>query len=561
MSYSIKSNRQEYQIQIGGELSSAGATAVIYKVKGNDKIVFKEYTSDFLAKNDEKEIFKKLKYFISNHPSTALGSEEVIGETIHQLAWPKNLVFKNGNPSGFLMDKIDFNNSAQLNMLFNIKNRKKHQFTEDITWRLFVAENLARVYAELHQSNYLVIDTKPANIRVYKSVPGVALLDCDGFKLEGSSYSGQMITPDYIAPEAIGVSPENLGKEQDIFALSVIFFQLFNNGIHPFSGVLANNEVVPLQDRIKNRAYAYGKSKVALQEPSPFSLHHLFPDKLQEMFNDVFAHDVRPTAENWADLFSNLKKKQSLGTCSIGVHGNAFKRGCLTCAHEKLTNAPNLKKNTKQGSNTPSLDPNLFPKPSYPSPQKNTSKGGNGAFLLVAAILILIAIFVVENNTPSSSSVKNTAYKASEQNSANTVTDIYFPKISLAKQNSNVCEFKVKVFKNGIEEYGFYKSQTGKIVFFIKVKGSSNIHIRGVKSVSFDDSDRARNRFDMRFDSWPENNKRVYATDVTFIAPSLSKANNMYIFNKRESGRAAQRFIIPLEGIARLATTLSQCVS
>ena len=143
------------------------------------------------------------------------------------------MVYKNGKPSGFIMDKIDFDNSVQLNMLFNIKNRNKHKITEDISWRLYVAENLARVYSELHNSNYFVIDTKPANIRAYKSVPGVALLDCDGFKLEGTSFDGEHLTRDYIAPESIGVPPQELGREQDVFALSVLLFRFLITGYIP----------------------------------------------------------------------------------------------------------------------------------------------------------------------------------------------------------------------------------------------------------------------------------------------------------------------------------------
>ena len=48
-------------------------------------------------------------------------------------------------------------------------------------------------------------------------------------KLKNSPFEGDMITHDYIAPESIGKPPSQLGREQDIFALSVIIFQLFQN--------------------------------------------------------------------------------------------------------------------------------------------------------------------------------------------------------------------------------------------------------------------------------------------------------------------------------------------
>ena len=91
------------------------------------------------------------------------------------------------------MPKIDFGKTVQLNRLFSIINRKKFNFTEDIVWRLLVARNLANIYSELHKLGYYVIDTKPANLRTYKQAQGVCILDCDGFKLEGSSIR-EMIT-------------------------------------------------------------------------------------------------------------------------------------------------------------------------------------------------------------------------------------------------------------------------------------------------------------------------------------------------------------------------------
>ena len=37
-------------------------------------------------------------------------------------------------------------------------------------------------------------------------------------------------------------TPEDMGEEQDKFALAVIIFKLLNNGIHPFSGAPKNQK-------------------------------------------------------------------------------------------------------------------------------------------------------------------------------------------------------------------------------------------------------------------------------------------------------------------------------
>ena len=74
------------------------------------------------------------------------------------------------------MPKINFKDTVQLNRIFSIKNRKSERIAEDITWRITVARNLSDVYNILHKSGYYIVDTKPANIRTYKMVPGVCLL-------------------------------------------------------------------------------------------------------------------------------------------------------------------------------------------------------------------------------------------------------------------------------------------------------------------------------------------------------------------------------------------------
>ena len=428
MTYHIKTKKQDYQLRVGEKITDSGATSTIYQVADNSKVVFKEYKKDFLKKNNPKEVFGKLEKFIANHPSSELDSEEIMSETIHQLAWPKHIVYKNDKPTGFIMDKISFDNSVQFNMLFSIKNRTKHKFTEDITWRLYVAENLARVYAELHKNNYFVIDTKPANIRAYKNVPGVALLDCDGFKIKGLGTDIQMITPDYIAPESIGVSPDKLGEAQDLFSISVLFFQLFNNGIHPFAGKLLKNQTLPIQDRIKEGSYPYGNKVDYLQEPSPYSLHHLFPEKLQNEFNNVFLKNDRPKASEWGDLFLDLKKKQSLGSCPKFKHGKTFKKGCTTCEHGKLTstNKPSLSSQqqpseaaSEQPWGSPLPPPNITP----PATVNTKSSGGNGKRLIIGLIIIVGLLYLLVQNDnggqtsvgPSSSTVNHSGNRINSQ--------------------------------------------------------------------------------------------------------------------------------------------------
>ena len=547
---------------LGKKISDAGATSVIYSVKGNDSVVYKEYKKEYLTSSNKGMVFSKLEHFIKNHPSKDLQSEEIIGSTIHQLAWPKTMVYKNGKPSGFVMDKIDFDNSIQLNMLFNIKNRAKHSITEDITWRLYVAENLARVYSELHKSNYFVIDTKPANIRAYKSVPGVALLDCDGFKLEGSLFDGQHLTRDYIAPESIGIAPEKLGREQDIFALSVLFFQIFNNGIHPFSGKSITKEELDIQEKIKRGSFPYGKKTDRLQEPSPFSLHHLFPEKLNQQFYEIFFEQKRPEADEWVGIFSDLKKNRSLSRCTLGKHGKSFKKGCTTCAHQKLvstgkTSIKNEQQESLDGKNPSEALQSFKYVPAKPPPKKSD----NGKAVIFSFIGVIVGFMILNevleeksyNTAPTTTSSKKIRYSGAEIN---------FPSFQKLTKN-NACWFSANFFSSGIEQFGVYVNNENKAKFYLDINRSSPLLSTGgvdqaVKSknfkVSFDDKPYFEQSFKLFKHPTNPSNVVRYSSDYSWLLPNLKKAYVM----KLQIGRNILKF--PLDGSSLIASELKKCM-
>ena len=413
MTYTIKLSNSLHQIRPEELISDAGATAKIYSISGTDTHVFKEY-------NDKKTALKmqsKVEHFIKNSPPDYLIEDNTLGETLHLLAWPKQSVFKKDKFVGFVMPRINFDKTVQINRLFTIKNRQKDNFPEDIIWRILVARNLANIYSELHKLGYYVVDTKPANLRTYKHLQGVCVLDCDGFALKGSPFDGEMITPDYIAPESIGVPSSKLGREQDIFALSVLIFQLFNNGIHPYSGVLKDKDThMDLQSRIKLNAYSYGLFENEVQDPSPWSLHHLFPNKLTEMFSRVFEHGERPDALEWVSLLESLNDGRSLANCSKSLHGKTFRKGCGACELDKLIASSQLSKNKTNNSDavsSPWSKTKIIPA-SPPPPKKDNS------FLWISSIaIILIMILGLFSSNQNNTSVSNTTVTSSNQYSCN----------------------------------------------------------------------------------------------------------------------------------------------
>ncbi len=80
---------------------------------------------------------------------------------------------------------------------------------------------------------------KPVNLRFYRDSLYIALLDCDGFSIQGEeSVSCRAV---HAGLSGAGVSAYWAGareqeEAQDRFSLAVIIFQLLNHGIHPYSG-------------------------------------------------------------------------------------------------------------------------------------------------------------------------------------------------------------------------------------------------------------------------------------------------------------------------------------
>ena len=130
---------------------------------------------------------------------------------------------------------------------------------------------------------------------------------------------------------------EEMGEEQDKFALAVIIFKLLNNGIHPFSGTprKTNHSPLTIQDRIAQNHYAYGAWADLYQAPHPYSIHDFFTKETLELFDRAFIKgQKRPTAQEWE---KHLRKLIStLKPCKKNhMHFYFTPKGCGLCMVEE----------------------------------------------------------------------------------------------------------------------------------------------------------------------------------------------------------------------------------
>jgi DNA-binding helix-hairpin-helix protein with protein kinase domain len=318
-----------------GERVAGGGAGDIHLVTGYPDQVIKIYR----VPADRRAYHPKIEAMLAAPPRTF--SYKHLGQERHQLAWPTSLVeTQNGEFLGFAMPQIDFDSSVSLERMLQKRMREISNLNEFYGYRISVAYNLAQSVAELHKQKHHIIDLKPVNCRIYTDGWRLALLDCDGFSIHSGKqrFPASQFTEEYISPEATGKSPDELGVEQDLFALAVTIFRLLNNGLHPFQAKLTSGENGgTLQEMIEAGHYPYALSGSSTCAPPRQSVHGAFPTEMRKAFDQAFLKTNRPTAAKWRDLLRQFADPSSgkLIRCEVDPKNHAhFGRGCGWCDME-----------------------------------------------------------------------------------------------------------------------------------------------------------------------------------------------------------------------------------
>jgi hypothetical protein len=211
--------------------------------------------------------------------------------------------------------------------------------------RLLIAASVATAVKELHLLGIYCIDLKPDNIRISLRNWAVCIIDCDGMSVidiaspTGKRFHADKSTPEFWAPENIGIKPENFEDQEahDRFALATIIFMLLNRGIHPFQGVMsfdiAGSETTA--GKIKNNLYPYGAGKGRIT-PHQDSLYPFWPKEMKGLFDRAFATvTARPSAEEWLSHLSSLFEQADVCDRNRKFHVGYPEVGCAVCARDQ----------------------------------------------------------------------------------------------------------------------------------------------------------------------------------------------------------------------------------
>lgn len=320
-------------------IGKSGGAGEVFLIEGKPGHVAKLYhgtTQEAQLAHYEK----KIQWMIANKPDLPeipAGYEGVV-----QLAWPVALVTRGAKFAGFVMEKIDFDRTMELDYLLTRRQAAGEGFEADFGKLVTVCYNLASLINCLHSKKIAVVDLKPINLKVYKSELYVSILDCDGFHIYSESFvsAAPQVTPDYLAPEFHDRAVTH-PEAQDWFALATIIFRLLNYGIHPYAGIAARGFPYPteLAGRIKMGLYPYGRSAHKSVRATPASVHECFPDSVRDLFDRAFGASprARASAYEWATVLGAFAAKSAgqMGKCEKG-HLRFLGKSCPTCLRDAI---------------------------------------------------------------------------------------------------------------------------------------------------------------------------------------------------------------------------------
>ncbi len=310
-------------IRLGPRIG-AGAEGVVYEVLDRSDLVAKIYHIPPPPEKAEKII-----------ALSRLGNERLFNLS----AWPVDALrdAPNGTVVGFVMKKIC--GAEEVHTLHSPKSRLQKFPEASWSFLIYVAANVARAVAAIHEHGLVIGDLNPKNILVTRKAT-VSLLDVDSFQIsvDGKTYRCDGGFPEYTPPELQGVAFREVDRKQehDCFGLAVVIFQLLFMGRHPFSGNFLGSGEMSLERAIRESRFAYGADSVMRkmrQPPGALALESI-PSILDDLFRRAFLTTDRPLSREWVEPLDALVK--SLRRCSRHSGHYYYKRvsDCPWCAIE-----------------------------------------------------------------------------------------------------------------------------------------------------------------------------------------------------------------------------------
>src|SRR5262247_347209 len=307
-----------------GRRIGTGAEGEVYEIQDRDDLVAKVYHEPPPQEKAEKLV-----------ALSRLGNERLFNLS----AWPVSTLrdAPDGDVVGFMMKKIS--QAEEVHALHNPKSRLQKFPEASWAFLIYVAANIARAVAAVHEHGLVIGDLNPRNILVTRKAT-VYLLDVDSFQVKagGKTYRCEGGFPEYTPPELQGRAFREVDRtqEHDSFGLAVVIFQLLFMGRHPFSGRFLDAGEMPLERAIRESRFAYGadaEARKMRQPPGALALDSM-PQPLVDLFRRAFLSADRPQPREWIEHLDALAKTLKKCDSHNGHYYYRELRDCPWCGIE-----------------------------------------------------------------------------------------------------------------------------------------------------------------------------------------------------------------------------------
>ena len=333
------SNGERFSISPATQLG-AGGEAKIYSVDAEPPSVAKYAVKIYHRSTQLHEA--KLGAMLLNPPEDPLSGAHT------SIAWPLDRVYTVYNGvafKGYLMARVE--GMRPIFTAYNPATRRQQTPFFNYRYLLRAARNLISAARALHLRGVVIGDVNESNILVGETAL-ITLVDTDSFQVPdpqtGKLYRCLVGKPEYTPPEIQGRRFANLDrtKENDLFGLAILLFQLLMEGTHPFAGIyLGGGDPPTYENRILQGHFPFGSKS------SPFEILKVAPPitmldpLIRQLFLRCFEEghsdpSLRPDTQIWLNALADAER--NLVKCGLNpqhLFGNHLKN-CPWCERTEL---------------------------------------------------------------------------------------------------------------------------------------------------------------------------------------------------------------------------------
>lgn len=294
------------------------------------------------------------------------------------IAWVKAILFdENKKFVGYLMRKLDTKNFRQWYELSNTKDRQNTAPDFDVRYALNASRNFLVALHFIHEAGHRVGDINESNLFI-NADSTVMLVDMDSAQISQSNkiYPCEVGKPEFTASEiSHGKLKDNPRTvETDIFAYSVMVFQMLTGGAHPMDGVYVPDDDPPnVTEKIRSGVLPTLQPYVDKNfKPVPRIPAGAIPSQLKNVLIQSLSNNPsnRPDTNDFLSVLDDVLK--NLVQCNVEKkHWFDERDGrCGWCLHKESGNFDPWGDNHDLKKNKPSIKQSSLPSVSFGEQKK-----------------------------------------------------------------------------------------------------------------------------------------------------------------------------------------------